>query len=450
MMKNTIILLIIIGTTIASYSQSLKINLKGDWPNETITEVSYSRYVKEYVITKSNEKLIEVNIPDSIVQAILQIKVLQKNQELFSKKIIWEDKSLEIRLEGSSSKIQATWLQDSTNLIYEKFTKKRDSLQNRIKTLQEITRFYSDTTGGFYKKVENERDRELFNLETVYNQFYENSTGKFVENFIKVSKLSMPNNKSSRLDQSQDIQKDFFLYFDPMQPAVVNSYLYKDKLNEYLWLILEIANESKSINENIVNHYLDQFLIKIINNEEALIETSEYIRNYMHRKGLDKVEAYIDVNYIATVCSAEDNIDLQRRLENYNRLAIGKIAPEIEGITNEDQFVKLSKIESDFTVILFWASWCGHCKESLPKIYDYLSSRQSTTVIAIGLDADKISWEQEIKNYISWKHLRGVLQWEDPIAINYAVYATPTIFILDKNKKILGKCKDLVEIKNIL
>jgi thiol-disulfide isomerase/thioredoxin len=61
--------------------------------------------------------------------------------------------------------------------------------------------------------------------------------------------------------------------------------------------------------------------------------------------------------------------DLDKICDNARRLEpilIGKIAPNIIVKNNKDQPVSLWDVDSDYTVLFFWAPDCSHCKKSAP------------------------------------------------------------------------------------
>ena len=141
---------------------------------------------------------------------------------------------------------------------------------------------------------------------------------------------------------------------------------------------------------------------------------------------------------------------MQERLDIYKRLAPGEIAPDFDVALPNDVILSLYEIEAEYTVIAFWGSWCGHCKNILPGVHQYLSQQNGTVVIAIGLDEDEADWQKEIGEYPKWINMRLANKWNDEISIDYGIYATPTFYVLNKDKKILGKCKNLHEIKALL
>ena len=68
-------------------------------------------------------------------------------------------------------------------------------------------------------------------------------------------------------------------------------------------------------------------------------------------------------------------------------------------------------------------------------------------VVAIALDDNTKVWQQAISNYPGWIHLQAKNMWDDELVKLFAVYATPTVYVLDEGFMIVGKPKTVYELK---
>ena len=104
-------------------------------------------------------------------------------------------------------------------------------------------------------------------------------------------------------------------------------------------------------------------------------------------------------------------------------------------------YVALDDIEKDFTILYFWEPDCGHCKESTPKLKEWYErpKNYSCEVFSVCTTAEKDKWSK----YISENKLSWINGWDPQRATNfdfyYNVQATPLVYILDRNKKIIAK-----------
>ena len=111
-------------------------------------------------------------------------------------------------------------------------------------------------------------------------------------------------------------------------------------------------------------------------------------------------------------------------------------------------------LPQDYIVLWFWDSDCGHCKKQTPKLWDvyqkFKGEGKSLEVYAINI-------EQETKGYM--KYLRDKkYDWinvQDTAHLTrfrdyYDIYSTPVAFVLDKERKIVGKRIDPDAIGDLL
>jgi thiol-disulfide isomerase/thioredoxin len=99
---------------------------------------------------------------------------------------------------------------------------------------------------------------------------------------------------------------------------------------------------------------------------------------------------------------------------------------------------KLSDFKSKYTVVVFGASWCPTCTQEIPEIAKlYPKWKQNNVeVVFVSLDEDKESYRNFVKD-LPFLSTCDFKKWESPIAKDYYVFGTPTMFLLDEKRKIL-------------
>ena len=122
--------------------------------------------------------------------------------------------------------------------------------------------------------------------------------------------------------------------------------------------------------------------------------------------------------------------------------------------TIDGEFVKLHEIDANYTVLYFFETDCGHCKKLTPRLKpEILDAYQDlgVQIMAIYTQQDKVAWQK----YIEENKLYDFVNCYDPnyhsnFRIFYDVYSTPTIYLLDKDKKIVAKRLDIENLKGFL
>lgn len=245
-------------------------------------------------------------------------------------------------------------------------------------------------------------------------------------------------------------------YFDNVDftdVELIRSNLFTTIAIEYMSLFSN-PNLSQADLENEFIKAVDTIMAKASVNSIAYEFIVDYLVKGFERYHFDKVLDYIAEHYSPENCENEERkTDLQTRLEKYAELSEGKAAPDFTMPGKDGNQIHLNDITADYTLILFWASWCPHCAETLPeieKIYQG-TGRNKLEIIAVSLDKEKTEWEKALDELnFTWMNCCDFLGWDSPVAVDYNVYATPTMFLLDSGKKIFGKPITLSELKNDL
>ena len=216
----------------------------------------------------------------------------------------------------------------------------------------------------------------------------------------------------------------------------VNNYLKNvviqipDSLNQALDLILSKVEDNDDHYKLILSHYLNHYA------------ASEYV-------GMDAVYVHLVQNYYEKGKAPWVNEDqLAKMVDDAKRLApllIGKPAPNIRVKKQDGSMVDVHALEADYTVLMFWAPDCGHCKKSMPKLKDHIDTLRTKNVEVVAIctklmDKEATCWDYLKENEMldlwintSDKYLQSRFKQK------YDVISTPQVYILDKHKTIVSK-----------
>ena len=193
-----------------------------------------------------------------------------------------------------------------------------------------------------------------------------------------------------------------------------------------------------------------------------------YLGNYTNETGNSKVvgEDAIFVHLVDNYYSkglapwaSEENV---KKLEDSaNRLRpvlIGKTVPDITLYKEDGSPYKLSDVPTDYTVIMFWAPDCGHCKKALPDAIAFNEKFKDQNVTFLAVCTKQGDKYQGCWDAIKEKNMEGFLNLGDQYGKSrfkrkFNVRSTPKMFILDKNREILIKnigAKQLESVMNLI
>jgi len=234
---------------------------------------------------------------------------------------------------------------------------------------------------------------------------------------------------------------------------LIYSDLFANKSIEYL-MYFRNPQLPKELLEKEFMIAVDSLLNKAKVNQLVYQHITEYLIDGFKKFGFDKIIDYIVDNYVIEddLCLDEETENsIQRRIDQSKLLALGTEAPNLIMPDIEGRIIELSNIETDNTLLVFYASWCPHCKELLPQLNEFGKSKNNIKILAISLDGKQEDWIKFIEdNKIDLVNINDQNGWDGTIASNYFIYATPTMFLLDSEKKIVGKPTTFEELNSLL
>ena len=143
---------------------------------------------------------------------------------------------------------------------------------------------------------------------------------------------------------------------------------------------------------------------------------------------------------------------------------LGEPAPELQMLDTAGKDVSLYAMNAPFTFITFWDPNCGHCKETVPRVDSiYRAKWKGLGVKLVGVNIDESAndgWKKFIQEnkLKDWAHIYQPKKVKDDEAKRgvanfrqlYDVYKTPTLYLLDSNKRIIGKMLSIEQFDEVL
>jgi peroxiredoxin len=200
---------------------------------------------------------------------------------------------------------------------------------------------------------------------------------------------------------------------------------------------------------------VDTLLMKARKNIFVYQHIAEYLIDGFKKFGFNNIVDYVIENYVIKddLCLDEKlGTSLQNRIDQAQKLKIGNVVPNIILPDTSGNEIDLSKLKSEKILILFYASWCPHCQEIVPEIFKLYDKQKEKKidVLAVSLDEKRVEWIKFIKdNNLNWLNVSDLKGWSGKAASDYYIYATPTMFLVDKARKIIAKPLTIIEMKEL-
>jgi len=338
--------------------------------------------------------------------------------------IIYSGENIRIETNIRNMKSAMKVVESAENQQFYAYVAQAELADYKIGILRELVKIYP--RGDFLSTAEKELGKETALVNSCLEKAIKQKNGTFASRYLSYFKEINLN-----ISESVDRKKNFIAKNFPMDDLeLLNSNAYHHFVVSYLkkYEPSEFANAAHEILD-----YLKQ------GNQEIFSKIFDYILT-----GFESMNRYDDLYQLSVEygnsCSTDGN--LKTRVKSYTDLRIGAKAPDFEIETIDGEDVVLSQMKSDYTLVIFWATWCENCKEEIPRINEAISlfKRAKVDIIAISIDEE----ENDIRKYVKDKNLSfkvasDLLGWEGKIVTDYAVYATPSMYIVDRNMNIVAK-----------
>ena len=282
---------------------------------------------------------------------------------------------------------------------------------------------------------------------TNYNKLYikalESEIEYFPDNAKKIDSIKLNHNeylesikikdKNSFLSTYIDFNKEIIVpqeyknkseqyiidhYFDDIifsDVRILNTRLLKNKLDDYF------NNYMSKQSTDVILQKIDYLL------DQTTADVRDYVLWYLYSKYFDNDLIYIHLSDVyfskLTITNLTENIrsEIVKRADVLRKITIGHLAPTFTYIDDDGNKIDLSEIDSKNTVLFFYKPDCQKCIRE-KRILGLVKNRQKDLrILYINISEDNYSdVSQDIIN-------------------QYDIMTTPTIYVLDKDKRIIAK-----------
>ena len=207
---------------------------------------------------------------------------------------------------------------------------------------------------------------------------------------------------------------------------------------------------------------VDRFMLKVVIGYPKKEEEKEIIR-----RNIDNPVGAFLISINGKMCDAEqlymllDSVPEAYRDERFNNFSkqlkedVAKVvgaARTAEGGAyvnfelkdlNGNPVLFSTIVESNkYTLLDFWASWCGPCRNAMPaikKIYEKYG-KHGLAVVSLSLDDDAEAWKKAVADLgMTWVQLCNPDGGSREVGQAYGVEFIPTVLIIDKDGKIVSR-----------
>ncbi|MDX2432911.1 MAG: TlpA disulfide reductase family protein, partial [Bacteroides sp.] len=237
------------------------------------------------------------------------------------------------------------------------------------------------------------------------------------------------------------LKQHFFDRASIEDPALLYAPVYSYRIVDYLSLYSVDSLSVEQQEERFVEA-IDRLMMHVSPLPELRSFAVEFLLEGFELLGMEQVQIHLAENYLDESCESDLAELVRTRMDGYKKMLVGANAPDFSVQDVEGKSITLSDLPNPYTLLMFWSSTCGHCREMMPDLERwYLEENHiDLEVLAISIDSSELLFEKYIEEeQMPWITIHESLGWQGNLAAQYFIYATPTLFLLSKEGTILAR-----------
>jgi thiol-disulfide isomerase/thioredoxin len=337
-------------------------------------------------------------------------------------------------------------LSGKENQLFIKYANEHPKREQALSAWDYLQKLYqSDSLFYNQKNSKNSIDAEILRIQNEDANFLKSLDAKsYISWFLPLRKLvssvsNIAQNKPSEITTAIVA----FRNIDHSDKRLFKSGLLKNTIESHYWLIENMGKSLDTVFKEM-NISTDYLLNSLSKDEKKLNEITNYLFDLLERHSLFEASEYLALKAL-TQNSCTLNSELAKQLEIYRSMKKGNTAPDIVfagDVYNNGTIIKklskLSEIKSPYTIVFFGASWCPKCVEEMSQLVPLYEKWKSKglEVVFVSMDTEETSFDKFVKDF-PFTSTCDYKKWDSKAAQDYHVFASPTSFLLDANRKIV-------------
>ncbi|UYQ94179.1 AhpC/TSA family protein [Chitinophaga horti] len=132
--------------------------------------------------------------------------------------------------------------------------------------------------------------------------------------------------------------------------------------------------------------------------------------------------------------------EINARLAQERALAKGAVPPNIAYANPDGNVTTLASFKGKYVIVDFWASWCGPCRKSIPRLKELygLYKDKGFEILSVSVDKDSNAWRRAMsEEQMPWSQVLSPDM--NKTMSEFMIQGIPTMFLLDREGKIVEK-----------
>lgn len=290
-------------------------------------------------------------------------------------------------------------------------------------------------------------------------QFLKDNSKSFTASLLKMAAdpeiptaPKLPNGKSDSVWVYNYYRQHYWDNFNFADSRILNTPFFQPKLDRYIKSLIPQQQDS-------LIKAADALIAKTAVNKEVKEYTVYYITSQYENPtsvGTEGLWVHMANKYYLSGdmgIAEETKKRIADKVGTLKNLLVTKTFPALALTDPSGKKVSPQDIQAKYTVIFFYSPTCGHCKEASPKLKEFFDNNKDKgiKVMTVSTDHNLQEWKDFIIKYNFTELING-FDSTNQIDFNrkFDVVTTPTIYILDKDKKIIARKMPIDQLQDFM